>query len=83
MLCHAFGTNFAPEHAKLYRVNASVQLITARSDEFVNDTSIRPKPKGIIFKIANCSSGEKNIFLNLKKAEKDSNLFTQLLFFGY
>ena len=78
-LCHAFGTNFAPEQARLYRVKASKQLISVKRVEFVKDRSIIPKLIGIIFNIANCSSGEKYIDWRFEEAKKG---FEPLTFCG-
>jgi hypothetical protein len=42
-------------------MKASVQLNNTKTDEFVKEKSSRPKNKGTIFIIENCSRGDKNI----------------------
>jgi hypothetical protein len=60
----------ALEQAKLYKINAREQLKKVSREELVNDKSTKPNFKGIIFKIANCSSGEKNIKLKRMAIKK-------------
>jgi hypothetical protein len=59
--CQIFGIIFAFAQIILINKNVMKQLKNASSVEFVIEKSRIPKLIGNIFKIENCSNGEKNI----------------------